>query len=133
MNDICDIIVTTPKNKMADAAEEARQCIEAGGGYYFRKFPLKPKGLQAGSRIFYVENGYIRGFAKVSKIQYGEMVCDTTGKDYGVGYYATMPAWSWKWIKALPMKGFQGFRYLPEEIGEQIEVIGDWTDPKPII
>jgi len=38
-----DIVVTTPKNKVVVAAEEARQCIQAGGGFYFRTFRNRPK------------------------------------------------------------------------------------------
>lgn len=125
-----DIIVTTPKNKIRVAEEEARQCIEAGGGFYFRTFRSRPKRLAVGSRIFYVEDGFIRGFGVVSEIVYGTMICDTTGHDWSEGYHAVMPANSWKWIKPIPMKGFQGWRYFDNP---RTRVVGGWRDPKPAV
>ena len=125
-----DIIVTTPQ-KFADvAAEEARQCIEAGGGFYFRTFRNRPKDLEVGIRIYYVEHPYIRGFGTVSEIVNGNMVCGTTRKDWGDGYHAIMSAYSWEWIKPIAMKGFQGWRYF-DTPREEIEIIGNWLDPKP--
>lgn len=128
MTEIADIIVTTPKNKMHIAAEEARQCIEAGGGFYFKTFRNRPTKLKIGSRIFYVEDGYVRGFGVVSEIVEGNMICGTTGTDWGYGYHAIIQADSWKWIKPIPMKGFQGWRYFD---AKNIKVIGGWLDPKP--
>ncbi len=122
-----DIVVTTPKNMMETAAQEARDCIEAGGGQYFRTFRDRPRDLEVGSRIFYVEDGYVRGFAVVRWILHGTMLCRTTGKDWGVGYHVTMSAASWKWIEPIPMKGFQGFRYCDLDF----RVVGDWLDPRP--
>lgn len=52
MSEIKDIIVTTPKNKMSVAEAEARECVEAGDGFYFRTFRNSPRHLGIGSRIF---------------------------------------------------------------------------------
>jgi len=40
-----DIIVTTPKSQMANAAQEAADCIENGGGEYFRRADRPPGTL----------------------------------------------------------------------------------------
>lgn len=125
-----DIIVTTPKNKIAIAEEEAHQCIEAGGGFYFRTFRNTPRHLGVSSRIFYVEDGYVRGFGTVSEIKNGDMQCGTTGYDWGDGTHAIMQAEGWKWIKPIPMKGFQGWRYFE---AKSIKVVGNWLDSKPSI
>lgn len=122
-----DIIVTTPKGQMGTAAEEARQCIEAGGGFYFRTFRSRPAGLTEGSRIFYVEDGFVRGFGVVHEVKTGGMSCGTTGRDWGEGYHAIIPAESWRWIRPIPMKGFQGWRYFHQ----QVEIVGGWRDKKP--
>jgi hypothetical protein len=122
-----NIIVTTPKNQIATAAEEAQQCLKAGGGSYFRTFRSRPAGLGEGSRIYYVQDGYVRGYGVVSEIVVGGMACSTTGKDWGDGYHAIIPAVSWTWIKPLPMKGFQGWRYFVEPT----EDLGGWRDPMP--
>lgn len=122
-----DIIVTTPKSQMQEAANEAADCLRAGSGSYFRRFATRPHGLSKGSRIFYVEDGYVRGFGTVSEVEEGNKRCETTGKQWGDGVYAIIPADSWKWIKPVSMKGFQGWRYYSGEA----EVIGDWKDSKP--
>ena len=123
------IIVTTPRNQMGVAAQEAKECVEAGGGSYFRRFGIKPRKLDPGSRIFYTEDGYVRGFAVVSEVvDSGGMRCDTTGRNWRPGIYAMMSASSWSWIKPIPYNGFQGWRYFDDS---GVEIIGVWTDPRP--
>ena len=124
------ILVTTPKNQMDVAAQEARECIASGGGSYFRRFTRKPQKLSEGTRIFYVEDGYVRGFATVSEAFDSDdgMGCETTGRAWPPGFYAVMPADSWEWIQPLPFKGFQGWRYFDDS---KVEIVGDWLDPKP--
>jgi hypothetical protein len=62
-----DIIVTTPKNKSQEASREADYCKKNGGGYYFRVFPVKryPRNIKIGDKVFYIDNGYIRGFCLI--------------------------------------------------------------------
>lgn len=81
------------------------------------------------SRIYYVEDGFIRGFGTVSMIVDSPMTCDTTGRYWGQGIHAIFPANSWTWIKPIPMKGFQGYRYMA--VDQKIEVVGGWLDPRP--
>lgn len=123
-----DILVTTPKKEMDIAEREAKDCIDSGGGSYFRKFVRKPKDLNIGDKVFYVEDGYIRGFAIVSDIIDGNMRCNTSGKNWGDAYYAIMDSKTWKWIDPIPHKGFQGWRYFDSK---DIEVVGGWKDSRP--
>jgi hypothetical protein len=126
-----DIIVTTPKSESENSAQEAHRCIKNGGGFYFRRFNHMPKNLSVGSKIFYVEDGYIRGYGVVSIIsELNNFQCDVTGRKWKPGTYAVMPANSWKWIKPIPQKGFQGYRYFN---GAEVEVVGGWLDKKPEI
>jgi len=122
-----DVIVTTPKQQMKKSAQEAENCLKNGGGSYFRRFPRLPKGLVSGSKIFYVEDGFIRGYGVVARVESGNKTCGTHGTSWGSGFYAVIPADSWKWIRPIPMKGFQGFRYF----NQSHEVVGDWKDKKP--
>lgn len=138
-----DYIVTTPKSEMANSAAEAAECIANGGGFYFRKFPPmhRPRGLDIGSKLYYVEDGYIRGFATVEQIVRGDgpFTCETTGKSWGGGWFAVMRADSWKWISPIPYKGFQGWRRIDEAMlkalnnGKPVDIVGGWLDPKPVI
>lgn len=124
-----DIIVTTPKSQSKLAAEEAEELKMFGGGFYFRVFRKRPKNLNIGDRVFYVEDGYVRGFLKVTEIIDQEInICETSGNDFGSGVRVEMDAKDWKWIKPIPMKGFQGWRYSKLET---VEIIGGWLDPKP--
>lgn len=122
-----NIIVTTPKKMMKVAEEEARACIEAGGGFYFRTFRSRPKEIEIGSKVFYVEDGWVRGYATISDIHHGRMKCGTTGRDWGEGWHVIMRADSWKWVAPVEMKGFMGWRYCDIEP----RVVGGWLDPRP--
>lgn len=151
-----DIIVTTPKTEIANARKEAQDCISNGGGYYFRRLHSRPD-IKSGERIFYVEDGFIRGFAlcerlidsstKEGRDQLIEMgleiipECETTGRQFGHGLYAFMPADSWTWISPIPMKGFQGWRYARPSrfnsyltvngLNYELKTVGNWLSPKP--
>ena len=123
-----DIVVTTPKSEMLNAAAEAAQCLRDEGGYYFRAFQRLPTNVQSGCRVYYVENGAVRGFALVERIEAGRFKCETTGRCWS-GWNLLMRADSWKWIEPIPMRGFQGWRYWDGPA--QPKVIGGWKEPKP--
>ena len=136
-----DIIVTTPKSRMREAAEEAEDCKRAGGGEYFRRFSRRPP-VEPGDRVYYVEDGYVRGFAVVARLEAHEgLRCQTTSREWPPGWYVFMDATTWRWIRPIPMKGFQGYRraegYLtrfpnnPLASVSFVMVIGGWLDPKP--
>jgi len=142
------IIVTTPKSQMANAAQEAEDCIEDGGGEYFRRFPIRQSPhIDIGERVFYVEDGYIRGYAHVCRLFQtpGAIQCDTTGRWWLPGFYLVMPADSWRWIRPVAMRGFQGFRYMRLAMRDGRDVMelpatgvvhdlidaGDWLSLRP--
>lgn len=128
-----DIVVTTPIPSQWKAEQEALQMIKAGGGEYFRRLGVvNPRFTSVGSRIYYVESNFIVGFLVITKIEYHEteFTCSTTGAVYKPGFYAFMPADSWNWIKPLPMKSFQGFRYMPHE-ESKVKILGNWLDKRP--
>jgi len=124
-----DIVVTTPKSEISTAAKEAADCIRNGGGYYFRRLPSMPHQFGAGSKVFYVEDGYVRGYGLVCEAGGSTegWVCQTTTHYWPPGNYAVMPAQSWTWIKPIPMRGFQRWRYF----SRPAEEVGGWLDPKP--
>ena len=115
---------------MENAAREAEDCIEAGGGTYFRRLNSRPEHLRIGDRCYYVEDAYVRGFAIVNKIEYHKgWTCETTGYDWHAGWYVEMDARSWRWIQPIPMRGFQGWRYFTQPV----KILGGWREPKPEI
>lgn len=140
-----DIIVTTPKSEMVNAQREAADCLKAGSGQYFRVFRRSgsfPVFVGVGSRVYYVEDGFIRGFAIVASLGRGMrdtwgrregFTCATTGRFYPCdsgGGVVFMNADSWQWIEPVPMKGFQNFRY-PTFGRHSVKIVGGWRDPKP--
>ncbi len=130
-----DIIVTTPKSQMATAAQEAADCIAAGGGEYFRRFAQTQKpDVGKGNRVYYVEDGYVRGFARCCRTGYMHCAikCSTTGRRWPEGFYVFMNAKTWQWIEPIPMQGFQGFRYADKSLNyRDLRIVGGWRDPKP--
>jgi hypothetical protein len=127
-----DIIVTTPKSEMANAAKEAEMAKKHPDSLYFRRFNTHPCNIKPGERVWYVENGFIRGYAVVDQIENivgNARVCAATGRFWHPGVYVLMRADSWKWVKPLPMKGFQGYRQAKGL--DHTKTIGGWKDPKP--
>ena len=124
-----DVIVTTPKASSESSRLEAEARIAEGGGYYFRDFGKRfPNDLAIGSKIYYVDQGMLVGYAVVHKIDTCDIICEITGRK-AQNKVAIMKADSWTWIEPIKMAGFQGFRYLPETLS--IKVVGGWLDPKP--
>ncbi|HUX00829.1 MAG TPA: hypothetical protein VMY35_07600 [Phycisphaerae bacterium] len=130
-----DIIITTPKREMANAAREAEDCKRDGDGEYFRQFPInRAPWILPGQRVFYVEDGFIRGFARVVRVHTtnGRVPCATTGRLWPAGFYVFMDATTWTWIRPIPKKGFRGFRYAGRKWqGRCVVEVGGWLDPKP--
>lgn len=128
-----DIIVTTPKNKSQEAAEEAEYCKKNGGGYYFRVFPVKryPRNIKIGDKVFYIDGGYVRGFCLIDAcgLNFSKTPCAVTGEVYPPGYIVFMKAESWVWINPVLMKGFQGFRYFKNDF--EVKEKGMWLDSMP--
>jgi hypothetical protein len=129
-----DIIVTTPKNQMAEAAREAEEVKAAGGGYYYRNYhgTVRPN-VGVGDRVYYVEDGYIRGFC---------LVCSVCRSSQGLLSRIYMDATTWTWIRPIPAYPPRSWRYadnfgvgaagcpLTRE-SKMIKIVGGWLDPKP--
>lgn len=124
-----NIIVTTPSKYSRKARAEAEYAKVNPGSFYFRSFRKLPTKLGEGTKVFYIEDGYIRGYAVVSEVKHVTLRCDVTNFQLPNSYQAIMPADTWKWIKPIKRTGFRGWRYFNEEV----KVVGDWLDPKPEI
>lgn len=128
-----DIIVTTPKSQMENARKEAEVCKKDGGGFYFRWMGHgRPFHAGVGDRIFYVEDGAIRGFAMIAGLRDAKHLrCTISKRQWPKGWYAFMDAKTWNWIEPIPMRGFRGVRYMTPEFLKKVKVIGGWLDPRP--
>ena len=119
-----DIIVTTPKSAIRSAAVEANMVKSGEATHYYRNYRKAPP-VEHGSRVYYVEDGYIRGYCLV----------DYLDVDYVDGHQVDvmmMDAKTWMWIEPIPMVGFQNWRYM-DTPRDQIKDVGDWQDPMPSV
>ena len=109
-----NILVTTPKTEIDNSRKEGQQ-VEQEGGYWFRTFKFKPK-VEPGDKIFFTENGQIRGYGIIFEIYQsaGQETCDVTGRVWGSEYGSWVVCYNdWHWLPTLiPFKGFQGIRYI---------------------
>lgn len=128
-----DIIVTTPKKESANAVLEAADALAGKVHYYFREFAKKPKDLNLGDKIFYVDKDLITGYAIAERISVDPVTvwCETSNRAYSK-YQVYMRCDSWHWITPIPMKGFRSFRYIKNINEMNIKVVGTWKDPKPV-
>ncbi len=114
-----DILVTTPKSEIASSRKEAAD-VEKHGGHYFRTFKRLPN-VQPGDKIYFVEDGQIRGYGVVFEIKREPMVCATTGRTWA-GHHVCYSKWVWL-KEPVSYKGFQGHRYisrLPPDMQQQL-------------
>lgn len=129
-----DLLVTTPKKEIENAAAEASQVVSDGFGTYFRFLGRnRPANCICGDRIYYVENGFITGFCIIEsfKRRFNQR-CETTKRNWPNGWYVYMDATTWQWIEPIPYKGFQKWRYFNEGVyGHLVEIVGDYKQPKP--
>lgn len=128
-----DIMVTTPKKEMANAAKEAEEIKTNGGGSYFRYLGRSKPNAGEGDRVFYSENGFLTGFAVIKRFERKyQQTCSTTGRRWPDGWYVYMDALTWQWIEPIPYKGFQGWRYFNHDLfGPKLKIVGGYMDPKP--
>lgn len=118
-----DIIVTTPKSEIETSKKEG-EMVEQEGGYWFRTFRFKPK-IEPGDKIFFVENGLIKGYGIIFEITQSEQgeQCEVTERTWGNEGDWVVKYKDWHWLEnPVPMKGFQGIRYVDRipEIKEKL-------------
>jgi hypothetical protein len=107
-----DIIITIPSSitNWFKECQEVEKDENLELRYHVRALPKKCK---VGDKCFVIQNGFIRGYHIISKLDYvHSFVCSTTGKKWGAGYYIIRKGKFYELNQPVPMKGFQGFRYI---------------------
>ena len=123
-----DVIVTTPKSRMAEAAREAEEVRAAGGGCYYRDYraPRIPN-VEVFDQVYYVEDGYVRGYCLITKI-------DSVGYGRRRAITVYMDARTWTWIKPVQVTYSPRSWIYADANGlsrEDVEIVGGWLEPKP--
>lgn len=110
-----DLVVTWPKSKSLDAyLKELERAVSERLEINFR-VPTKPHLTPA--RCYIVHSGYVRGYNLIRKIEWrGEREVARVESDafagfWPAGYYIVRDP-LWHPITPIPMRGFQGYRYM---------------------
>ena len=107
-----DIIVTLPKNiswsdykKELDAVSDYSSVIN----FKVNAFPKTKKG----NKCYLVHCGNIVGWMEIVGLSEKKFTCSITGKEWSGKFIER--SGPFHYIKPIPMKGFQGFRYFDSE------------------
>ena len=103
-----DIIITIPKSISWSDYQKELDAAEAGEIMNF-KVSNFPK-CEVGDKCYVVYDGYIRGYMFISGMSEKEFDCTTTGNGWS-GKFIERTG-QFHYIEPIPMKGFQGFRYM---------------------
>lgn len=109
-----DIAICVPKSELANVAKEekwAEEQDEKGNlAYCFWKIRNKPKKLNPGDRVYFIHEGMVVNYNVFQYVDY-DITCEVTGR-YWEGLCLVMDTPSVPLKNPVPMKGFQGFKYI---------------------
>lgn len=110
-----DIVITIPKSiKWEDYLKELK-AVESGEQTMFFKVPTLPKKANVGDRCYLCHNGLVIGYMNITWMGVmSEFTCTTTIHVWPEGNYIGRSG-KFTYIKPIPYKGFQGYRYAPQE------------------
>lgn len=104
-----DIVITLPKSvdwkdyeKELDVVKDGKQVMN----FKVNNFPQTSKGC----KCYVVHNGIIKGWMEIVGLSEESFVCTTTGRKWN-GKFIQRSGLFHK-VNPIPMKGFQGFRYM---------------------
>jgi len=116
-----DIIITIPKKiEWSDYLKEI-DAVRDGSQMMLYHLPFKPKHNLKGCRCFVCWRGHIVGWMRIVNVFYSDgFACSTTGVRWPEGWYVCRSG-EWTYLQpGIPMKGFQGIRYVTGELEEKI-------------
>lgn len=110
-----DIIVTIPKSEFKTMKKE-QAFAEANNGEVVEYWSVgeKPTKLEIGDKVYFVEDGQINCYQIFLGYEYNA-VCEVTDRVWkGLNLILEYPPIILD--NPIPMKGFQGFRYVREDL-----------------
>ena len=120
-----DIIITMPAHIVESVLANPEDYF-----FFHRAGRGRPKAHDVGGRVFFVWNGFVRGFGRTHSIRQLGQVVSLDGRTFQPGWYLKIYPDTWHWITPIPMRGFQGFRYS-KLYEDQIEIVGTYLDKQP--
>lgn len=106
-----DIIVTVSKSETGNVAkEDAFATRHRGHIVQFWRIGRKPKKLNTGDRVYFIESGQILYYHKFLGYVY-DPVCEVTGRTWqGLNLLLAWPPQML--VQPIPRPGFRGFAYI---------------------
>jgi len=113
------LLITLPKKYKWSDYELELETVKDGSSIMSFKLSGKPK-INVGDRCYICHDGYVKGWMSI--VEVGERKtfnCTTTGKCWETGYYVSRSG-KFHYVKPVPQKGFQGFRYVDSDDYEDV-------------
>ena len=104
-----DIIITLPKSISWDDYQKELDLVKDRKNIMNFKVNNFPK-TQKGCKCYLVHNGVLKGWMEITGMSEKDFVCSTTGKNWKGKFIER--SGPFHYIDPVPMKGFQGFRYM---------------------
>lgn len=104
-----DIIITLPKSIKWEDYEKELETVKNWSevmNFKVNNFPKTSKGC----KCYLIHNGVIKGWMEIVGLTEKEFYCSTTGKEWKGKFIERSGPFNY--IEPIPMKGFQGFRYM---------------------
>ncbi len=118
-----DILATIPLHRLEVSKEEdeAVRGLPDEKCNWFWKLNPKPKNLDVGDRVYFVEDGHITAWCPVVELGYFDFVCEVSGKRW-TGYQARLGQ-NREFLEPIAYRGFQGWRYVNQELHARLDAL----------
>ena len=105
-----DIVITLPSNIEWSDYEKELKVVEDETQVLNFKVPRLPINTEIGNKCYLCYRGNIIGWMKIVGLINNNFNCTTTGKNWSGNFIQR--SGKFNKINPIPMKGFQGFRYI---------------------
>lgn len=106
-----DIVVTLPATiKWSDYQKELKEAEDYSSEMNFKVSSI-PKQTGVGKKCYISHNGFLVGYMAITDIVSKDFTCTTTGNKWKGNFIVRSGPFTYLKDK-IPMKGFQGFRYI---------------------
>ena len=105
------IIITLPSSETWENYEKELAKVKNYNNVMNFKVHNFPKGINKGDKCYVVHKGLIKGWMEIVGFSEKEFKCTTTGKMWKGKFIERSGPFHYL-VDKIPMKGFQGYRYL---------------------
>lgn len=124
-----DIVITLPSKIEWSDYEKELDMVEKEGGILNFKVSKFPKDAMIGSKCYVIHKGFIKGYMIISGFSEKNFKCEVTGEKW-TGKFIERKG-KFHYINPVPMKGFQGFRYIHLPLTESHITLKDFYEEYP--